>query len=55
MAHKLIARRPRHDEVSAGEILVGLAWTVLYIALITFGWARDALIQFAERSLPGLL
>jgi hypothetical protein len=28
MAHKLIGRRPRHDEVTAGEILVGLVWAV---------------------------
>ena len=54
MAHKLIGRRPRHDEVTAGEILVGLVWAVLYIAMIASGWARDELIMLVERGLPGL-
>jgi hypothetical protein len=54
MAQKLIARRPRRDEVGAGEILVGLAWTVFYIALIASDWVRDELMLVAERGLPSL-
>ena len=54
MARKMIARRPLHSEATSGEILVGLAWVVLYIALIASGWARDELILLADRGLPGL-
>jgi len=55
MPHKSIARRPRYDEVTAGEILVGFAWVGLYIALIISDWARDALVLLAHRGLPSLL
>lgn len=54
MTRKLIARRPRHDEPTSGEIFVGLAWAVLYISLIASGWARDESVMLVERNLPGL-
>jgi hypothetical protein len=54
MARKMIARRPGDEEATSGEILVGLAWAVLYISLIASGWARDESVMLVERSLPGL-
>jgi hypothetical protein len=54
MARKMIARRPRYDEATSGEILVGLAWAVLYIALIASGWVRDELTMLVDRGLPGV-
>jgi hypothetical protein len=38
------------SEVTSGEIVVGLAWVVFYIALIASGWARDAMVLLAERT-----
>ena len=37
-------------EVSSGEIIVGLAWVVLYIVLVASDWARDAIVLLAERA-----
>jgi hypothetical protein len=48
------ARQSRHDEATSGEILVGLAWIVLYISLIASGWARHESVMLVERSLSGL-
>ena len=37
-------------EVTSGEIIVGLAWVVLYIVLVASDWARDAIVLLAERA-----
>jgi hypothetical protein len=41
-------------EASAGEIVVGFAWVVFYIALVGWGWTRDAMVLLAERGPTGL-
>jgi hypothetical protein len=52
MARKSIT--PPQHEVSAGEILVGLAWGVLYTAVIAWGWASAGLMLLAEYRSPSL-
>jgi hypothetical protein len=54
MSQKSIMRRQRKDEATAGEILVGFAWAVLYTAVIAYGLASDALLLLAGRGLPNL-
>jgi hypothetical protein len=39
---------------ASGEIVVGFAWVVFYIALVGWGWTRDAMVLLAERGPTGL-
>ena len=52
MSNRSPERLPRR-EITSGEIVVGLAWIVFYVALIASGWARDALMLLAERAPSG--
>jgi hypothetical protein len=55
MSCKSIESRPRYDDVTGGEILVGVAWLALYIAMIVSDWAGDALMLLAHRGMAALL
>jgi len=48
MPRKSTERPPRHS-VTSGEILVGLAWMLLFIALIASGLDRNSTVLLAER------
>jgi len=43
------------SKASSGEIVIGVAWVVFYIALVGWGWTRDAMALLAERGPSGLL
>ena len=54
MSRKSLTYLRQQGEATAGEILVGITWGVLYVALIAFGLGRDALVLLAERGLSAV-